>query len=277
MNWKGIFTKYQLSFGFTLLLILVEAFLALLFPLFIGRAIGDAMAGHHSGVVQLGIIGIAALLVGVGRRFFDSRFYAKIYQDISPQVLSRIDGDQSSVKAARLGMIHELVEFMENSVPELISAVISLFGVIIVLATLNLPIFYGCLIVTLIIGLVYWMSSAITMRLNKASNDEFEKQVNVLARNDPAALSDHLRKMMHWNIKLSDLEAANFSVSWIALMGFLVGSILIATGQTTVEYSILFSLIMYVFQYIENVVHLPFFYQHWLRLQEITHRMTGVG
>ena len=277
MNWKGIFTKYQLSFGFTLSLILVEAFLALLFPLFIGRAIGDAMAGHHSGVVQLGIIGIAALLVGVGRRFFDSRFYAKIYQDISPQVLSRIDGDQSSVKAARLGMIHELVEFMENSVPELISAVISLFGVIIVLATLNLPIFYGCLIVTLIIGLVYWMSSAITMRLNKASNDEFEKQVNVLARNDPAALSDHLRKMMHWNIKLSDLEAANFSVSWIALMGFLVGSILIATGQTTVEYSILFSLIMYVFQYIENVVHLPFFYQHWLRLQEITHRMTGVG
>ena len=38
----------------------------------------------------------------------------------------------------------------------------------------------------------------------------------------------------------------------------------------------LFSLIMYVFQYMENVVNLPLFYQNWLRLKEIKNRIAEV-
>lgn len=273
MKINAILKEHKLKFSFTLFLILLEAGIAILFPLFIGYAIDDAISGSYYGAIQLGVLGIAALIVGVGRRVFDSRFYAQIYQSIGSKAIARIEGDRSSVKAARLGMIRELVEFLENLLPELISNVIGLVGVIVIIATLSLNIFYGSIIVTFIIFILYWATSAKTIKLNRSANDEFEKQVDVIAKNDEEELNLHLKQMMKWNIKLSDLEAGNFSVSWVVLIGFLVASIIIAVSDGIVKYGALFSLIMYVFQYMESVVNLPMFYQNWLRLQEIKERL----
>ena len=44
---------------------------------------------------------------------------------------------------------------------------------------------------------------------------------------------------------------------------------MISVGDGIVQYGALFALIMYVFQYMENVANLPLFYQNWLRLTEI--------
>jgi ABC-type multidrug transport system fused ATPase/permease subunit len=120
------------------------------------------------------------------------------------------------------------------------------------------------------------MSSKKTIQFNKSSNDEFEKQVDVISKNDEQELKIHLKKMMKWNIKLSDLEALNFSISWIVLITFLVASIVISVNDGIVKYGALFSLIMYVFQYMENVINLPLFYQNWLRLREIKERLEHI-
>ncbi len=276
MNLKAILKRYRVKFSFTLLLILAEAGIAILFPLFIGYAIDSAIAGSHFGAIQLGLLGFAALVVGIGRRVFDSRFYAKVYQDIGAKAVAKVADDQSSIKSARLGMIRELIEFLENALPELISNVIGLIGVVAIIATLNLPVFYGSLLVTLLIFCIYWLSSRKTVQLNRQSNDELEKQVDVIAQNDEAILDVHLRNMMKWNIKLSDLEATNFSASWLVLIVFLVISILLPIQDGLVQYGALFALIMYVFQYMENVINLPLYYQNWLRLKEITQRLERV-
>ena len=257
-------------------LILLEAGLAILFPLFIGYSIDSAINGSNQGAIYLGVLGLTALIVGVGRRVFDSRFYAKVYQNIGSSVISKMEDNDSSKKSAHLGMIREFIEFLENSLPELISNVIGLVGVIGIIATLSLKVFHGSIIVTIIIFIIYWITSAKTIKLNKSSNDEMEKQVDVISKNDEQELNVHLADMMKWNIKLSDLEAFNFSVSWVVLIGFLVTSIVVAVGDGIVKYGALFSLIMYVFQYMENVINLPLFYQNWLRLQEITQRLEQV-
>ena len=276
MNIKKIVSEYRLEFFFTFFLILAEAGVSLLFPLFIGYAIDDTINGSSYGAMQLGVLGVVVLTIGVGRRVFDSRFYSKVYQDVGSRVVSRIEGNQPSVKTARLGMMRELVEFMENSLPELINNIIGLLGVIVIIATLSLDVFYGSVVATVLIFLVYWITSNRTMKFNKLSNDEFERQVDVISRNDEKELHRHLKEMMKWNIKLSDTEAANFSISWIILISFLVSSILISISDGIVKYGALFSLIMYVFQYIENVINLPFFYQNWLRLREIKNRLEAV-
>ncbi len=276
MKLKAVFKKYSLKLGFTLFLILLEAALAILFPLFIGYAIDSAINGSHYGAIQLGLLGVAALLVGVGRRVFDSRFYAKIYQSIGTSAISKMEDNVSSKKSARLGMLREFIEFLENALPELISNIIGLIGVIAIIATLNLNVFYGSLIVTIIIFLIYWLTSSKTIKLNKLSNDEFEKQVDVISKNDKQELNLHLKEMMKWNIKLSDLEAINFSISWMVMIAFLVASIIISVSDGIIKYGALFSLIMYVFQYMENVINLPLFYQNWLRLKEIKERLEEV-
>ncbi|MFD2566892.1 ABC transporter six-transmembrane domain-containing protein [Pseudotenacibaculum haliotis] len=273
MQITTILKQYKIRLGFTLFLLLIEAATALLFPLFIGYAIDGAINEDYSGVTQLGVLSLIALVIGVGRRVLDSRFYAKIYQNIGLKVISNMQDDLSSVKTARLSMIREFVEFLENSLPELISNIIGLAGVIVIIASLNLSVFYGSLLVTLVVFLIYWITSKRTMRLNKSSNDEWEKQVDIIATNDKQQLRVHLKEMMKWNIKLSDLEALNFSISWIALFLFLIASIVIAVGDGITAYGALFALVMYVFQYMENVMNLPLFYQNWLRLKEIKERL----
>ncbi len=273
MQITTILKQYKIRLGFTLFLLLIEAATALLFPLFIGYAIDGAINEDYSGVIKLGILSLIALVIGVGRRVLDSRFYAKIYQNIGSKVISNMQDDLSSVKTARLSMIREFVEFLENSLPELISNIIGLVGVIVIIASLNLSVFYGSLLVTLVVFLIYWITSKRTMRLNKSSNDEWEKQVDIIATNDKQQLRVHLKEMMKWNIKLSDLEALNFSISWIALFLFLIASIVIAVGDGITAYGALFALVMYVFQYMENVMNLPLFYQNWLRLKEIKERL----
>ena len=259
--------------AFTYALLLFETGLTLLFPLFIGFAIDDALAGTWMGVMKLGLLGVGVMMIGTIRRVFDTRFYARIYESLGSDVISTMKNDDTSVKAARLGMVRELVEFLENSLPELIFNVVGLIGVVAIIASLNLTIFYLSILVSLLIFVLYWFTSGRTLSFNTSLNDELEKQVDVLKENSPPSLLHHLKEMMRWNIRLSDLEAGNFALSWLVLMGFLVGSIIIAVGDGIVAYGALFALVMYVFQYMENVVSMPFIYQEWLRLTEIKNRI----
>jgi len=273
MTISQLLKQYKLRFGFTIGLVLLETTIALLFPLFIGLAIDDAIKGSHTGAIHLGLLGVSALVVGVGRRVFDSRFYAIIYREKGAEILDRIEENTPSVKTARLGMIREFVEFMENEMPELIHNSIGLIGVVTIIATLNLNVFFACLIVTFIITIIYLATSKRTIRFNKNYNDEIEKQVDEVSKNNASDLKVHLKNLMKWNIKLSDLEAMNFSFSWIALIAFLILSILLPIEDGLTQYGALFALVMYAFQYTENVISLPFYYQSWLRLKEISKRL----
>lgn len=273
MTFKTIFKAHKWRFSLTFFLIFLEVALALLFPLFIGFAIDGALKSNYGGAIQLGVLGLVAMVVGGGRRVFDSRFYAKVYQQLGTETISGMDDQNASTKSARLGMIEELVEFMENSMPEIINNVIGLIGVVIIIGTINLKVFIGSLIATILILVIYWISSNRTIRLNKAYNDELENQVDIISSKEKQALAGHLKGMMKWNIKLSDLEALNFSVSWIIMTLFLVGSIIVAVEDGISSYGALFALIMYAFQYMESVGSLPLYYQNWLRLREIMSRL----
>jgi len=270
---KRIIRKNRPSLLLTAFLLLSEAFLTLLFPLAIGVAIDSAIVGEIYGAVQLGLLGLLALLFGGLRRLFDSRLYARVYQELAPKMVAEIGPREHSTKSARLGMLRELVEILENALPELISSVIALVGVLIILATLNQDVFHASLGATCIIGLIYWKGRKKTLHFNQSYNDELEEQVKVLSQNEAPFLNAHLKKLMTWNIRLSDLEVKNFSLSWMVLMCFLVGSVLLSVNDGATNSGTIFSLLMYVFQFVESIVGLPLYYQNWLRLKEIMTRI----
>ncbi|MEM7514261.1 MAG: hypothetical protein AAF388_25270, partial [Bacteroidota bacterium] len=92
---------------------------------------------------------------------------------------------------------------------------------------------------------------------------------------DPGRLKGHLAKLMKWNVKLSDLETLNFAIVWLLITALLILAIWWAVQNGNVGF--VFALVMYVFQYAESVVTLPYFYQQWLRLQEISERLSQVA
>lgn len=275
MKLSTIIRRFKWKFSLTMFLVLTQAVLEIFFPLFIGYAIDDAINQEYQGAFLLGGLGLASLIIGACQRFFDSRFYGSIFEKLGFEI-SQKSQQTVSKKTARLNMMREILEFFENSIPELVSSIIGLVGALILISTLNLKIFWGCLIVLVITFLVYWLTTNKTIRFNTEYNNETESQVDIVTKNRPIVLKSHLRNLMRWNIKLSDLETVNFSAAWFFMMGFLVWSIIISVEGDNIQYGSVFALVMYIFQYIDSVMSLPFFYQQWLRLREILERLKGI-
>ena len=260
----------------TLLLIVLESAGWILFPLVIGRAIDGVLADSWQGLYELAVLGIAAMAIAILRRIVDSRAYARIYAKLGEELVAGQSESSTSTKTARLGMLREIVEFLENSLPELITSVLQLAGVILILSTLNLPIFGGCVVVIGVTVAIYVLTGRLTTRFNRSYNDQYEQQVDAVESGDAARVGRHISDMMRWNIKLSDLEAANFGIVWLFMIALLVFSIGAAAGDI-VEYGKVFAIVMYVFQFMEAVMSLPLYYQQWLRLREISGRLTEMA
>ncbi len=270
----ALLKRFAGRFALTLTLVVLEAAGWILFPLVIGRAIDSVLADSTRGLYEFAILGIVTMGIAVLRRLVDSRAYARIYVTLGKEMAESAAGTSTSTRTARLGMLKEIVEFFENSLPELINAGIGLAGTVVILAALNVPVFLGCLVVAVATVVLYALTGGLTMRYNQGLNDEHERQVDAVDSGDPARLAKHLRAMMRWNIRLSDLEAANFGINWVFMIALLVFAVSAATTETT-EYGAVFAIVMYVFRFVESMLMLPFFYQQWLRLREISGRLAA--
>ena len=270
----ALLKRFAGRFALTLSLVVMEAAGWILFPLVIGRAIDGVLANSARGLYELAILGTVTMGIAVVRRLVDSRAYAGIYATLGEEMASAAEGASTSTRTARLGMLKEIVEFFENSLPELINAVLGLGGTMLIVATLNFPVFLGCLAAAAATVILYALTGRLTTRYNQGLNDEHERQVDAVHSGDPGRLGEHLRAMMRWNIRLSDLEAANFGINWVFMIALLVFAVSAAV-QETAEYGAVFAVVMYVFQFMESMMMLPFFYQEWLRLREISGRLAG--
>ena len=276
MKIKEVFLKYKYVLVFIMILVVAEAIMMLLFPLFIGIAVDDAIVEKNSGIIYLFLLGLSALIVGSLRRLFDSSVYTKIYINIGELSVAILPADQASKKVARLTMTKELVEFLENAFPEMVNAFLRLSGGIIIIISMNIKIGLTCLLVTGLIFSLNFIKRNQIISLNKMHIKEIEKQVEIVSKNDENELDKHLRNIMKSNTKLSNHEAVSFAFNWILLIGFLVLSILIAIDDGITNAGALLSITMYVFHYTENVRSMPAYYQSWLRLTEIKQRIESV-
>jgi ABC-type bacteriocin/lantibiotic exporter with double-glycine peptidase domain len=275
LSLKEIFFRFKWRILFTWVAVILEAITFLLFPLAMGYAIDSLIGESYTGLIVLAVLGGLSLFIGSARRYYDTRIYAGIYAETAPELVEKErarDTDVSTI-SARAGLISELVEFFENSIPEIVSSLIGLVGALGIIWYLNLQVFLACLVTTVLIVIVYALSSKRTYRLNSGYNQELEEQVKTLTNAKPPEVVAHFKRIARWNIRLSDLETGNFSVSWIVLIALLIYSIFAIIGNEVTSQGEVLAVLMYVFNYIEGVIMLPYFYQQLVRLQEISHRV----
>ncbi len=273
---RMLLKRFAGRFALTMSLVVLEAAGWILFPLFIGRAIDSVLADSTRGLYEFGALALATMLIAIVRRLVDSRAYAKIYVGLGEEMVGADEESDTSTRTARLGMLREIVEFFENSLPALVNSLIGLAGTVLILWMLNVPVFLGCLVVAVATVTLYALTGRLTTRYNEGFNDQYERQVDAVHSGNPRRLREHLRAMMRWNIRLSDLEAANFGINWVFMTGLLVFAVAAAAEQT-LEYGAVFAIVMYVFQFVESMLGIPLYYQQWLRLREISGRLAGVG
>ncbi len=274
---RQLFTSFRWEIFGTWLLVFLEAALMLMFPLVMGIAIDGVLQQAHRGLYLLGGLGVVAVVVGSLRRFYDTRVYSKIYAAAGSQIVEQERSRKAdvSVVSARTTMARELVEFFEDAFPGIIDCAIGFVGALVMIWFLQTDVFVGCLVATGIIVSLYAATSKATYSLNEGANHESEQQVQVLSHAPLHDVSAHLARLMRWNIRLSDLETANFALSWIVMIVLLVYSVASTARGDVTNHGEVVAVLMYVFGYIETVLAAPLFYQQYVRLQEISHRLAG--
>lgn len=252
------------------LMVVAEAAGGVALPFLIGIAIDDRFAGSYRGLTVLVVVGLATLVLATVRRLLDIRIWAHVYQRWSARAYGQDVG--LSVKTARLGMLREVVNFFEYSMPGLIANICAFIGTLVFLAALNVPVFLAALaMATVIIG-VYALTTRRTLVFNRGYNNELERQVDVLKRNEEAKTRGHISILNAWLIKLSDLDATNYAISLLLTIALQVYAILVLTmdrGEAGTQLSVL----LYAFEFSATAALLPDSWQEYLRLRDIRRRL----
>jgi len=272
---NSLLLRFRWKILFTFALVTLEALTGILFPLLIGIAIDGLLEDSIDGVLYLSIAGVAALIVGSARRFYDTRIYSGIYCRITPEMIQNETNKDASVSriSARTGLLTEFVEFLENSMPEMINALISVVGILAIIATLNIDVFFACISILGLIVFIYTITGKFNYKLNTKYNNQLEKQVDVLTARDSIAIKSFYQELMRWNVKLSDLETINYFVIWVGVIAVFIYTPITVIGAGILSYGLVFSIIMYVFNYAGSIVSFPLFIQQVIRLKEISARL----
>lgn len=277
LSLRAVGYAYLSKIIITWTLLVLEALLTLLLPLCIGRSVDALNRQSFSGLIELGVLIVALIVIGSARRFYDTRAYSAIQRDLSNSLVAREKAKNlpMSKTVARVSLLGELVEFLEQSLPTLILTGIMFVGILIVVFGIDIRVMGLCFVASILVVSIYWLSGGAYLRLNKRQNDEYERQLDMLALQDVGKVDRHFRRLMRWRVRLSDLETVNFSLVWVVLAAMLLGSIYFIVDNSAISAGQKITTIMYVFDYIEVVVGLPIFYQEALRLKDITGRLSS--
>ncbi|WP_194842648.1 ABC transporter six-transmembrane domain-containing protein [Endozoicomonas sp. OPT23] len=197
--WKGIAVTWSM--------VLVENLLLALMPLALGYSIDGLIMDDSSSPLTLEGLLTAYSLVMVARRFHYTRAYGRIRISLGLSVERRHQDHSVSVRSARMDMSRELVDFLEQEVPDLITAVVHIGVAIVVLASFSLELSLSAVVAGIIMVGVYSLFHNRIHFLNNRLNTQVEKQVNLLEMGKRRPVINHLMQLNRHEIHLSDVDA----------------------------------------------------------------------
>lgn len=246
-----------------------------LIPLLIGLAIDDLIASQVEKLAFLAAVMLVLTTVAVIRRLYDTRAYGDIRVQLGIEVVERHKSQAISTSSARLDMARELVDFLENSVPGLITALVQLIVAFIILWHFHWQLSAAAVAMTLLMLIIYSLFHGRFYRLNGKMNAQKERQVSILTKKRPIAVRQHLLALKHWEIKLSDAEAWLYGLLFVVVTVFIISNLWQSVKLVELTAGTLFSVVAYSWEYVEALILLPMALQEWARLHEITHRINN--
>lgn len=270
-----LFRCFWRKIGTTLTLTTVETSLFALLPLLIGRAIDGLLERQYLAFQELIVVLVSLVVVAVLRRFYDTRAYSGIGVEFAQELIRRSGDEPVSTVNARVAMGQELVDFLEEEFPVVLTALIHLLFSLVILANFHVYLALSAAAATLTALGIYGISGGRFFRLNKLTNDQMEKQVSVLNTKEQGAIDQHLFNLRRFKVKLSDTEAVVYGVIFLVLLGMLSFNLWFAATQSSASPGEIFAIVTYSYEFIQSAVVLPITLQSLTRLGEITGRING--
>jgi ABC-type multidrug transport system fused ATPase/permease subunit len=268
-----VIRKFWGRIGVTWFIVLVENFLIALIPLFIGFSIDGLLDGDFADLALLAGVMILLAFVAVGRRIYDTRAYGAIRVKLGSRVTTSQRALDVSKRNACLDMSREIVDFLEQDVPDIITAGIQACVSLVVLAYFDLALGVSCAMVVVGMVAVYALFHNRFFRFNAALNAQKERQVDVLQVGQRRAIFKHLRSLRRHEVSLSDTEAVVYGGIFLLQIAFLVFNLHIGVRLSEITVGKIFSIATYSWEYVDAALALPLAMQAMTRLSEITQRL----
>ncbi|NOI64692.1 ABC transporter six-transmembrane domain-containing protein [Vibrio sp. 99-8-1] len=270
-----IIKAYRSKIIITWAMIVIENILIASIPLVIGIAIDQLIEGNTETIGYFAFIMLLLIVISAGRRMYDTRAFGKIRVDLGSEVEKRFHSLSISVQNARIELSRELVDFLENELPELFTAIIQLVVGFVILISFKIEL--GIASLALIIGMMicYSFAHGIFYKLNANWNNQAEKQVNILNRKTNYQLIRHLNKLKLWEIKISDTEAIVYGVIFVLIALFMGYNLLESASIADPKPGVIFTIISYSWGFSEAGLALPVALQNMSRLWEISERLNS--
>lgn len=263
--------RISLTWGMTLF----ETGLMALIPLFIGFAIDGLLAGSALELFRLaGLMGVL-IVVTVTRRIYDTRAYGTVRVELGKAQAARSNDVSVSTLNARLGMGRELVDFLEETLPAAIAASVQLAVSVVILYAFSPVLALAGGIAALAMAGVYAIFHRRFYSLNGALNQQTERQVQILQKRKMTPTAEHLFRLRHFEVRLSDTEAVLYGAIFVVLMGLILFNLWFATIELNITVGATFSVISYSWEFVESALALPVTLQSWSRLSEIMRRLNS--
>nr|WP_290444140.1 ABC transporter six-transmembrane domain-containing protein [Pseudoalteromonas sp. XMcav2-N] len=254
-------------------MVILENVLLILLPLFIGHAIDGVLAQSLTPLTWFALVLVALVVISVLRRFYDTRVFGDIRVWLAEMLAYKLRGAPVSVKDARLTMSRELVDFLENDLPGVFTAVIQLVATVVILASFHLYLAYSVVLAAALMCLIYALFHDRFSLLNSKLNDQLEQQVWVLSHRPLGAISAHFERLKRCEIRLSDTEAWVYGLIFLVLFAAVLGNLWMVQLIPDISVGQVFSIVTYSLEFVDTAIMLPITLQTLSRLSEISKRL----
>jgi ABC-type multidrug transport system fused ATPase/permease subunit len=273
---KLLYLQNRLRLWVTYGLTLLENIAGVLQPLVIGHAINTLLDKRYDGVLIFGVFWVVYVGTSTLRRVYDTRTFTHIYGQFAADVVLRQHGQgvEASKVIARSTLAKEFVDFFERDVPSMMTSGIGLVGAVVMLFTYDLYLGLFSLILFFPLVIINYFNARRSYRLNKNLNDELEREAEVILGKQSAQVQQHYSLLAKWRVKLSNLEAVNFSLMEIFILALVV-AVLIRTASLNVRAGDIYAVLSFVYNLIGGLDVVPALVQQVSRLRDIGGRTQG--
>lgn len=272
---KAIVLKHKYPLLLTNLLFALEMLGPLLRPFFLGEAINDLLTHRYRGLLWLAGSQVLWLAVGTIRHRYDTRTYTAVYNSLVARMMTKVKTAALSKLNAHTNLAREAVDFLQFDLNYVVEAAYNLVGSLLLLFVYERKLVVLCLLMLIPVVLISFPYGRRMKRLNRAKNDELERQVDAIESRDKERIQMHFERLRFWQIKISDGEAYNFGLMELLVLVVIVASLLLTVNPSTtaVMAGDLIGIYNYILKFVSGLDTIPYTVQRVASLRDILQRV----
>jgi hypothetical protein len=272
---KMLGRRHSRKLFLTLLLVVAENVMYLLYPLLAGFAINAILSGRTWHAVLYAVMVFTMWAIGAARRSVDTRTFARIYagQAVPVIVAQRNENQSASTIAARVALSREFVDFFEKHLPVLITSLASMTGAAVMLLAIEFWTGAGCLAILLFFACFLPGFTRKNDMLFGRLNNRLEKEVSFVSNANAASLDRHYGVLASLRIRLSDREAWGYlAIGSVAALLFAV-TIAVMSNRGGTNAGHIYSVMTYMWMFAMSLDDGPQLLEKYSQLKDIGRRV----